>query len=226
MATNSATMERTTFLITYYANKPLLDLCLASIKKFHPEASIIISQDTKDDTDLSGYKVIRHTMGNWGEVCEGLMRACETDIGIFIEHDCFLLKSLNDLVAKIGEYDLVGIEDNIPGLRHSPGFAAQSFLIFDVKKFKELGVENLYVRKDEKLFGCQNTEAAYGISQTLDKKFYLPVKKSGYGHGTFYGDYVHHFWYGSFPKRNVSGDNVSAEWLAKEQERLLNNYKI
>jgi hypothetical protein len=165
--------------------------------------------------------------GTWADVAMGLIDACKTDIGVFIEHDCILLRPIDFLIKQLDVYDLVGVEDNAPwsGFRASPGFLAQSFLIFNVKKFKEqFGLEGVKIEL-ENLPKIKNVESGYGISQRLKKHYRLPMSPSGYGCGTFYGDYVHHFWYGSYKKRQVENDGINRLWLEVEDERLIKDYE-
>lgn len=222
-------MAKATFLITYYAQPEFLRICLDSIKKYHPNLPIIVSQQEGDDSQLPNIEVkhLRHDMRqySWAGVAQRLIEACETDIGIFIEHDAFLLKPLDDLISKIGDYDLIGVEEMIPGLRNSPGMACQNFFILNVKKLKELGIEKVRVRNIEEVKKtCGNVESGYGLSQTFNKKYFLPFGWSHYGFGTYYGDYVHHFWWGSYPKRDVAIDNLDRDFLDEQAKRLVKDY--
>ena len=88
---------------------------------------------------------------------------------------------------------------------------------------KKIGLEKM--RGDfTKELNITNHESGYGISQSLDKKLFLPVEQSGYGLGTFYGDICHHFWYGSYPKRGVEYDGINRLWLEEEAIRLIGDY--
>jgi hypothetical protein len=214
-----------TFLITYFAHEGLLDICLGSIKRYHPDSNIVISQQLEDHPiRAKNIKLISHDMRKevWADVARRLLENCNTDIAVFIEHDAFLLKSLQPLIEMIkdGKYDLIGPEENIPISklnRNYPGMVCQNFFIVNAKKIKELGLNNIKTR-------IEGYESAHGISQVLDKKLFLPVKESGYAHGTFYGDYIHHLWYGSYPKRNIEYDGVNRLFLESESERLIKDY--
>lgn len=219
-----------TFCITHFANLPLLEICLDSIKKFHPNDRIIVSQQLRDEPPtVNGFDLIYHEMRGkpWSDVATGLLKECQTDIAVFIEHDAFLLKPLDSLVDRIksGEYDMIGPEEVIP-LEHldrnAPGMICQNFFMINAKKIKELGLDKIVVRGRE---GEQNRESGHGMSQTFDKKLYLPVIASGYGYGTYYGDHVHHLWYGSFKKRPVENDGVNKLWMEFESERVIKDYK-
>lgn len=221
----------TTFLITYYAHPELLAICLDSIKKFHPDDKIIVSQQVEplfDPTVLDmGYRYELHDMKStqWAAVATNLMMICQTKYAVFMEHDVLLLKSLNPLIeeVKTGKHDLIGPEE-VCAIRNSPGMIAQNFFIINVDKMKEEGLSKIWVRNaDELKKTCKNIESGYGITQTLSNHKFMKMKESGYGHGTFYDDYTHHLWYGSYKKRNVSGE-VNTLWMDYEAERLIKDY--
>jgi len=216
------------FLVTYFAHPEFLKICLDSIKKYHPGAKIIISQQIRDDPIKTRHKLIYHDMrlGVWVDAAIGLAEQCKTDIAVYCEHDIFLLRNIDDLTFKMNEYDLIGPEEVIPfeGLnRNCPGFVAQSFFIINMKKMKKIGLDKMRINTSKPL-NINNYESGYGISQSLNRKLFLPVSRSGYGYGTFYGNIAHHFWYGSYHKRNVEYDNVNRLWIEEEADRLINDY--
>ena len=216
------------FLITYYDQEDQLKTCIESIRKFYPNNPIILSEESDEiPTELKVDKHIFHNMkqDSWAGACRGLMLNCPTDIGVFIEHDCVLMKPIDDLVNKLNEFDLIGVEEVIPDLRNSPGYANQNFFILNVKKFIDThGIDAIKVTVKDEMKSLKNIESAYGISQHSPKIFWLPVKNSGYGHGTYYGDYVHHMWYGSYRRRNVASDGVDTNWLDTEVYRFIKDF--
>lgn len=222
-----------TFLITYYAHPELLAVCIDSIKKYHPDAKIIISQQIDDGFTFEqgtdpNIRVEYHDMKNtlWAAVASNLMMVCQDDYAVFIEHDAFLLKSLQPLIDKVtnGTYDLIGPEE-VCEIRNSPGMIAQNFFIINLRKMREEGLGKIWVRDIENVKKtCKSVESGYGISQTLTNKKFMKMRESGYGHGTFYDDYIHHLWYGSYKKRNVS-DEVNTLWMDYETERLIKDYQ-
>lgn len=230
-------MKPITFCVTYFANPELLDICLDSIRRFYPDSRIIISQQSGDDfliieKILETYKVnlrMEHNMhkGSWADVAIGLMGQCKTDIAVFIEHDAFLLKPLDNLIELIEseKYDLIGPEE-VCNIRNSPGFVMQNFFILNVKKMKEIGLENVRIRDVEKLKeqGIGSIESGYGISQSFDKKMFLPITYSNYAKGMYYGDCVHHLWFGSYRRRDVYTDGVEPAWMETEVIDLVNDY--
>lgn len=226
-----------TFLVTYFAHPELLDLCLSSIRKIYPDNKIIVSQQKGDfpvDEIIRKYnaRLIFHDMfeGNWADACRGLIEHCETNLATLIEHDCVLLKSLGPYLGRIhsGQVDMIGPEEVIPNLRNTPGMICQNFFMVNAKKIKEIGVDKIQISwpqvEELKARNVQSIESGYGVSFMFDKKEFLPVTPSGYAHGTYYGDIVHHIWYGSFRKRNVEGDGVDRWWMESEVTRFIEDY--
>lgn len=225
-------MKNVTFLITYYAHPELLKVCLDSIEKYHSDSQIIISQQIEDgfnykqgssDRVKIEYHDMKHTQ--WAAVASNLMMVCQTDYAVFMEHDAFLLKSLQPLMDEVqnGTYDLIGPEE-ICLIRNSPGMIAQNFFIINLRKMREAGLEKIWVRDIEEVKKiCKNVESGYGITQTLHNHKFMKMTQSGYGRGTFYDDYVHHLWYGSYKKRNVAHE-LNTLWMDYETERLIEDY--
>lgn len=223
-----------TFLVTYFAQPELLKICLDSIRKFYPNDKIIVSQQKRDDpVDVGSARLIEHDMADvvWAGVAKQLIEKCDTEIGIFIEHDAFLLRNIDEEInlIKNGSFDLIGPEE-VNHIRHSPGFISQNFFMLNVSKMKEIGTEKVYVRDIPKLKELQaegklqNIESGYGITQSFDNKMLLPVTPSGYAFGTYYGNMAHHLWYGSYRKRDTWIDNVSPQWMDHEANRLIEDY--
>lgn len=226
---------KVTFLVTFYAQPQLLEVCLDSIRKYYPHNPIIIGQQVGDKPiDLvldDNITVIYHDMSakTWVYAAIGLAEVCDTDIAVYIEHDAFLLRNIDDMFKKIedGEYDAVGVEEIIPspGLnRNSPGMMNQNFFIINMKKMKEIGLDKMKIDHSKLYLPLKNKESGYGISQSLEKKLFLPVKDSGYACGTYYGDMAHHLWYGSYPKRNIEYDNINRLWLKEAVDKLIRDY--
>lgn len=226
-------IESPTFCITHYAHSQLLTLCVDSVKKFYPESRIIISQQINDESeiDIEGTEKIYHDMktNNWSEVAIGLFKECKTKTAVFIEHDCVLLNHLDNYLELIdsNSYDLIGPEEVIPFNklnRYAPNMVTQNFFIVNAIKMKMIGLDKVrFVDRDE-YKDYVNKESGYGISQSLEKKLFMPVTKSNYGHGTYYGSEVLHLWYGSFRERNVLDDGVNPRWMETESQALINDY--
>lgn len=222
-----------TFCVTYFAHQELLDVCLDSINRYYPGVGIIISHENIDrPTNTGKAKLISHDMGvmQWSGVAQRLLEECETDYAVFMEHDTFLTNPLDELLGKMTIYDLIGPQEIIPYKklnRHAPNMVCQNFFIINVKKMKEFGLDKVRIRDIDLLQakGFKNLESGYGISQTLRTKLFLPVRKSPYGYGTYYGDVCHHMWYGSYKSRNTGEDDIDRRWLDKEVRRMIRDYK-
>jgi hypothetical protein len=100
----------------------------------------------------------------------------------------------------------------------------QNFFIVNAEKMHDIGLEKMRLDYTLPMPELKNKESGYGVSQVMEKKLFMPVKESGYGHGTFYGDHVHHLWYGSYRGRNTWVDNVNPMWLDYEAQRLVKDY--
>lgn len=222
-----------TFCITHYAHSQLLEVCVDSVKKFYPESRIIISQQVNDESeiDIEGTEKIYHDMktNNWSDVAIGLLKQCNTKTAVFIEHDCVLLNHIDNYIELIDNetYDLIGPEEVIPLPRlnrYAPGMVTQNFFMLNVEKMKQIGLDKVRFVDGEKYKDYTNKESSYGISQSLEKKLFMPVTKSNYGHGTYYGSEVLHLWYGSYRERNVLDDGVNPRWMEEESKALINDY--
>lgn len=224
-------MNNISFLVTYYDQEDQLRACINSIRKFYPKVPIILSQEDCDfpiAEDIKVDKHIYHSMRreSWAGACKGLMKSCPTDIGVFVEHDCVLLKPIDDLVNKLNQFDLVGIEEVYPGMRNSPGFANQNFFIIDVKKFIDKhGLDSVNMKDIDNYKHLQNRESGYGITQNSNNIYWLKLTPSGYGKGSFYGDYIHHMWFGGYRQRIVESDGIDRKWLDDEVYRFLKDYE-
>ena len=93
---------------------------LASIRRFHPAAPILISKRGGGDGEMEAYRRefgIRYRL----EDCEytdaylRLLGRCETRFACVLDHDTVLLASLDPFLKGLdeGSYDLVGIEERI-----------------------------------------------------------------------------------------------------------------
>ncbi len=257
MYLNSSSKSRISFCVTHSSNPQLLNICLDSIAK-HTKLpyEIIISEqfDTKFPHSFTGgemniTKLLTHNMNKypWSRVAETMRGHANGDVCVFIEHDAFLLRSIDPFITLVeNDFTLfVGAEENIPLPcldRYNPGMQVQSFFIMNQCPFDDFftSIEtepteyggkdfNYYWEKVTHLKDGSETqkhrnfESAHGVAQSLNPLF-LPVLPSGYGYGTTYGSYVHHLWYGSYKERNVERDGVDPVIQGAEAERLIQDY--
>lgn len=213
------------FLTPYWSGAEMMRIHLASIRRFHPEAPILVSSRDGGAAEMEAY---RREFGIecWLEDCGytnaylRLLERCATRYACIADHDTVLLASLDPLIAGLaqGRYDLVGIEERIrlpgdvaddwPGadgwLRFAPGCTAANFLLIDWQTFRSRwGLGGIF---GTPAAGARHFDFDYGIGQRLRRHHYLlPYHARKYGLGNLLKDgetaVVWHQWYGSFRTR-------------------------
>jgi hypothetical protein len=219
------------FLTPYWSGREMMRIHLASIRRFHAVAPILISKRGGNREEMeshAGEFGVRY----WIEECSyvdaylRLLERCDTDYACILDHDVILLGDLGPLLRELeeGRYDLVGIEERIrvpEGLeaaslpcaargwmRFAPGRTASNFILFNWREFKrKWGMRGVVgVREDS----AKDYEFDYGISQKLPRHKYLQpfhVRKYGLANLLKDGDsaVLWHQWYGSYRTRLVPG---------------------
>lgn len=214
------------FLTPYWSGAAMMRIHLASIRRFHPDAPILVSKRDQDDGEMESY---RREFGvqYWIEDCGytnaylRLLQRCRTRFACVLDHDTVLLSSIDTLVNRIadGRAGLVGIEERIrlpqriapeawPGsdgwLRYAPGCTASNFLIFDWQAFAaRWGLRGIFGTPRP---GARHFDFDYGIGQRLSPHHYLePFHAARYGVGNLLKDgeapVLWHQWYGSYRTR-------------------------
>ena len=214
------------FLTPYWSGAEMMRIHLASIRRFHPDAPILISKRGQDEAEMAIY---RRDFGvrYWVEDCGytnaylRLLQRCQTRFACVLDHDTVLLSPIDSLVARVadGRAGLVGIEERIrlpqritseawPGsngwLRCAPGCTASNFLIFDWKAFaSRWGLRGIFGTPQP---GARHFDFDYGIGQRLTTHHYLkPFHGVRYGLGNLLMDgdtaVLWHQWYGSYRTR-------------------------
>ncbi len=214
------------FLTPYWSGSELMRIHLASLRRFHPDAPILISKRGGDDREMDAY---RREFGiqYWLEECGytdaylRLLQRCPTRYACMLDHDTVLLSGLDGLLAGLreGRYDLVGIEERIRlpehvglepwpesngWLRFAPGSTASNFLIFDWRTFESRwGLRGIFGKHSS---GTRHFDFDYGIGQRLPRHHYvLPFHVRKYGIGNLLKDgntaVLWHQWYGSYRTR-------------------------
>jgi hypothetical protein len=222
--------ESVSFLTPYWSGREMMRIHLASIRRFHPAAPILISKRGGGGGEMEAYRRefgIQYRL----EDCEyvdaylRLLERCETRFACILDHDTLLLASLDPFLKGLDEggYDLVGIEERIRlpqclgtepwpqsdgWLRFAPGCTASNFILFDWQEFK--GRWGMRGVKGKRPPGTRHFEFYYGIGQRLMRPRYLtPFHARKYGIGNLLKDgdtpIVWHQWYGSYRTRLVSG---------------------
>ena len=214
------------FLTPYWSGAEMMRIHLASIRRFHPEAPILVSKRGQDEAEMAAY---RRDFGvrYWVEDCGytnaylRLLQRCQTPFACVLDHDTVLLSSVDSLVARVADRraGLVGIEERIRlpqpiiseawpdsngWLRYAPGCTASNFLIFDWKAFaSRWGLRGIFGTPQP---GARHFDFDYGIGQRLTTHHYLkPFHAPRYGLGNLLQDgdapVLWHQWYGSYRTR-------------------------
>ncbi|MGE0862272.1 MAG: hypothetical protein AB7P34_00105 [Vicinamibacterales bacterium] len=234
------------FLTPYWSGAEMMRLHLASIRRFHPDAPILVSKRDGGAEEMSGYRR-EFGIDCWLEDCGytdaylRLLQRCRTRYACIADHDTVLLAELEPLVARLaaGRHDLIGVEERVrlpqsPGvpagadgwLRLAPGCTAANFLIFDWQAFKSRwGLGGVFGVPSP---GARHFDFDYGIGQRLRRHHYLrPFHTRHYGLGNLLKDgetpMVWHQWYGSYRTRLNEGAGEFAIAAAGERA-FLNDY--
>jgi hypothetical protein len=227
-------METVSFLTPYWSGREMMRIHLASIRRFHPAAPVLVSKRGGDDAEMDAYRR-EFAVQAWIEDCEymdaflRLLERCQTRYACILDHDAVLLAGLGPYLEGLEEqrYDLVGIEERIRlprsvgteawpesngWLRFAPGCVASNFIVFDWQAFKaRWGLRGVL---GERRPGTLHFDFDYGIGQKLPRHHYLrPYHASKYGIGNLLKDgdapVVWHQWYGSYRTR-LAGAPASA----------------
>ena len=214
------------FLTPYWSGSAMMRIHLASLRRFHPDAPILVSTRGGDQGEMEAW---RREFGieYWLEECGytdaylRLLLRCPTPYACILDHDAVLLAGLDGLLAGLadGRFDLVGIEERIrlpehlagdwwPAsngwLRFAPGCTASNFLLFDWRRFESRwGLRGILGRRPD---GARHFDFDYGIGQRLTRHRYLrPFHIRKYGIGNLLKDgetpVLWHQWYGSYRTR-------------------------
>ncbi len=225
------------FLTPYWSGGEMMRIHLASIRRFHPTALILVSKRGGGHEEMESHRSefgIRY----WIEDCAymdaylRLLQRCDTDYACILDHDVILLSGLAQLQDGIadGRYDLVAIEERIRAparmdgiglppqshgwMRFAPGCTASNFLLFNWRAFEaKWGLRGVIGTRDRNL---KDYEFDYGIGQKLARhKYLLPYHTRKYGLGNLLKDgdvaVLWHQWYGSYRTRLVPGASYPDE---------------
>jgi hypothetical protein len=221
------------FVTPYWNGQEMMRLHLASVRRFHPSAPILVSKTGGGRTEMEEYRR-RFGIEYWLEECdyvEALLRLlmrCRTEYVCVMDHDTVLLSSVQPWIDGIAaeEFQLVGVEERIrepPAfewqrfapqyngwMRFAPGLMDATFLLFNLRQF--LDRHGLAGVRGRRPVGAWDYEYHYGICQKLPRHRYLrPYHTARYGTGNLIVDDatgVHvlwHQWYGSHRLRLEAG---------------------
>jgi len=224
------------FATPYWTGPEMMAIHLASIRRFHPAAPILVSKRGGGAGEMEAHRE-RFGVRYWVEECSlidahlRLLKRCETEFVCVLDHDVVLLASLDPYVAQIrsGRYDLLGVEERIrepPGvdwrrlapefegwLRLAPGQVTCNFIVFNVRAFlARWGLRGVIGRRPRR---AKDYELDYGVGQRLTRhKYLLPYHTRRYGLANVLMDgetaVAWHQWYGSHRAR-LTGIEIPPE---------------
>lgn len=214
------------FVTPYWSGQEMMRIHLESIRRFHPQAPILVSRRGGGAEEMETY---RREFGvtYWLEEREfpdaymRLLQRCETEYVCILDHDTVLLTSLDPYLKGLadGRYDMVGVEERIRmpdtiwkthwpqwggWLRFAPGCTAANFMLFNLRAFKSRwGLRGVFGKRPA---GTLHYEFDYGIGQKLTRQHLLrPFHARKYGMGNLLADegvpVAWHQWYGSYRTR-------------------------
>ena len=230
------------FLTPYWSGAEMMRIHLASLRRYHPHAPILISARGAAAAEMHQYQR-EFNVRYWMEDCSytdaylRLLQRCPARMACVLDHDTVLLSPIDSLVARItgGQSDLVGIEERIRlpqgaaerafpdadgWLRFAPGSTASNFLIFDWRSFESRwGLRGIFGRPDPR---ARHFDFDYGIGQRLPRHHYLrPYHAARYGLGNLLKDgdvaVAWHQWYGSYRTR-LNNQAVDRELVTVAQQ--------
>lgn len=228
------------FVTPYLVGADMMRLHLDAIRRFHPEAPVLVSTPGGTPLDLED-SWTRAGVRSWtedctyGEAVSRLLARCDTEYVCILDHDTILLTGLTPLVEGLvaDRYDLVGVEERVrvpdriwkalwPAsggwLRFAPGYMDGTLLLFNLRAFRDRwGLGG--IRPSGALPPGYPIEPHYGLCQKLTRHHYLrPFHTSRYGLGNLLRngdtDVAWHSWYGSHRARalgSAAGDSASGE---------------
>jgi hypothetical protein len=204
-----------TFCIAHFNSPEFLDVALHSVRRFHPEARIIVADASSVWREFLAAKEVcvrygaelhplagkhRHT-----GLLNYMFRQIQSRVGIFLDQDCVLLASLDPVIRLVESGKiLIGPRDEFftthPNLcerypqmtgqafRTRPEFVHASFMVMDVFRIRTWSKRPFHWKNK---WGAHPLERYYGISQLVrlkqpDAIHFLDSYHTGYGLGMVY----------------------------------------
>jgi len=204
-----------TFCIAHFNAPDFLDATLHAIRRFHPDARVIVADASSEWCEYLAAKSVcqrrnaelhplatrhRHT-----GLLNYMFRQIRSRVAIFLDQDCVLLDSLNPLVQQIhsgkvlagprdefqlSHPDLCARFPKLAGqlLRNRPEFVHASLMVMDVPRIRQWSSKP-FIWRDE--WGAHPLERYYGLTELvrrnqLDGVLMLDGRHTGYGFGQMY----------------------------------------
>jgi hypothetical protein len=215
LACKSADKAPLTFCIAHFNSPEFLDATLHSVRRFHPDARVIVSDASSEWDQYAAAKSVcrrhRAEMHPWAarhrhtRLLNYMFRQVRSRVAIFLDQDCVLLSSLDPLIHMIGTGKvLIGPRDeflathagfcarypNAAGhsFRTRPEFIHASLMVVDAPRVRLWSAKPL-VWRDE--WGKHPLERYYGLTELVrrnqsDGVLPLDSAHSGYGLGHVY----------------------------------------
>jgi len=230
------------FVTPYLVGTEMMSLHLESIRRFYPDAPILVSTKAGSPMEMEDYRS-RFGIDYWIEECcwdaafGRLLRRCETEYVCVLDHDAILLSSLDPLLDGLmdNRHDLVGVEERVrvpdhiwkelwaPAggwLRFAPGYMDATILIFNLRMFlRRWGLQG--IRPSAALPPGYPAEPHYGLCERLRRHHYLrPYHARRYGLGNLLKNgetnVAWHSWYGSH-RRRALGSSARSPGVPRDQ---------
>ena len=204
-----------TFCIAHFNSPEFLDATLHSIRRFHPDARVIVADASSEWREYLAAKSVcrRHraelhplaTRHRHTGLLNYMFRRIRSRVAIFLDQDCLLLDSLDPLVQQIQSGKvLAGPRDEFkfthPGfcarfpklagqlLRNRPEFVHASLMVMDAPRVRRWSAKPFNWRAD---WGKHPLERYYGLTELVrrnqpDGVLMLDGRHTGYGFGQIY----------------------------------------
>ena len=204
-----------TFCIAHFNAPEFLDATLHSIRRFHPDARVIVADASSEWREYLAAKSVcqRHlaelhplaTRHRHTGLLNYMFRQIRSRVAIYLDQDCVLLDSLNPLVQQIQSGKvLAGPRDEFrlshPDLcarfpkladqllRNRPEFVHASLMVMDAPRVREWSSKPFNWRKE---WGKHPLERYYGLTELVRRNqpegvLMLDGRHTGYGFGQIY----------------------------------------
>ena len=204
-----------TFCIAHFNSPEFLDATLHSVRQFHPDARVIVSDASSEWDQYAAAKSVcrrhraemhplalrhRHT-----RLLNYMFRQIRSRVAVYLDQDCVLLESLDPLIQQIQSGKvLAGPRDEFlathpnfcaryphaagHSFRTRPEFVHASLMVMDVPRIRQWSSKPFIWRKE---WGKHPLERYYGMTELVrrnqpDGVLTLDSAHTGYGLGHVY----------------------------------------
>lgn len=214
-ACSSADRSALTFCISHFNAPDFLDATLHAVRRFHPQARIIVADASSEWREYLAAKCVCQQRGAEMHTLAGrhrhtgllnyMFRQIRSRIGIYLDQDCVLLDHLTPLIQQIQSGKiLAGPRDEFwlshpdfcarfpktagQRLRNRPEFVHASLMVMDVPCIRQWSSKPFIWRAE---WGKHPLERYYGLTELVrrnqpDGALMLDGRHTGYGFGQVY----------------------------------------